>query len=96
MNDTRAEVLKQILFRLDRLTEIGLIGQDGDILISVDEAAAIACLDGNTIREYGQKGKIPRYKMESNVRFGLREFCDWIASCRQPSLKEKKAAKAEA
>ncbi|GHU50816.1 hypothetical protein FACS1894200_10530 [Spirochaetia bacterium] len=75
-----------MLERLDRLEGIGIIGDDGDILISVDEAAAISCLDSNTLRGYAAAGKLPRYKIESNVRFGLREFCVWIASYRQDAV----------
>ncbi|MFP3043072.1 helix-turn-helix domain-containing protein [Treponema primitia] len=94
--ETRSDVMSRILERLDRLSEIGVIAPDGDILIDVKEAAAIACVDKDTILTWGQNGKIPRYKISGCVRFGLREFCNWVSSCRQPSLAERKAEKMKA
>lgn len=93
MKETRADVFNRILERLDRLAEIGIIGPDGDILIDAEEAAALTCLDKDTLLIYGQQGKLARYKLNGSVRFGLREICNWVASCRQPSLAEKTAMK---
>jgi hypothetical protein len=39
------------------------------------------------------KPVLPRYKLHGTVRFGLREFCNWIAGRRQPSVKEKEDEK---
>ena len=91
--ESRAEILNHIFERMDRLEAIGLIGQDGDIMIDADEASALAFVDPNTILTWGQNALIPRYKMGACVRFGLREFCSWIASCYQPALTEKRSIK---
>ena len=88
--ENRADALSRIFERIDRLEKIGVIGQDGDILIDVEEAATLACVEKNTILTWGQNGVIPRYKLRGAVRFGLREFCNWIAGCRQPAISEKK------
>jgi hypothetical protein len=96
MKEIRTEMLGHVLERLDRLQKIGVIEPDGDILIDVEEASAIACLDKNTILTWGQNGKIARYKIGGAVRFGLREFCAWIAGCRQPALSEKRKDKGTA
>ncbi|MDR1506549.1 MAG: helix-turn-helix domain-containing protein [Treponema sp.] len=96
MGDTRAAVFTRLVERMDYLAEIGIIGPGEDLMITVEEAAAISCLDVNTIRQYAQNGKIARYKIESSVRFGLREFCEWVSSCRQPSIAERKAEKDKA
>jgi len=93
-NKTRADVLKHILDRMDAIVNIGVISPEGDIMIDAKEAAAIANVDIMTIFTWGQTGKIARYKLGSCVRFGLREFCQWVASCRQPSKAEKKLKKA--
>jgi hypothetical protein len=89
-SETRADVLKHILERLDALVSIGVISPAGDIMIDAKEAAAIADVDVMTILTWGQTAKIARYKLGACVRFGLREFCEWVASCRQPSRAEKK------
>jgi len=88
--ETRADILDRIIKRMDRLEEMGIIGKGGDIMIDVEEAAAIACVAVNTILTWGQNAIIPRYKLNTSVRFGLREFCNWVASCRQPAIGEKK------
>ena len=87
--ETRADVLNKIYERMDRLEAIGIIGKDGDILINVEEAAILACVEKNTILAWSHNAVIPRYKLHGAVRFGLREFCNWIHGCRQPSAKEK-------
>jgi hypothetical protein len=89
--ENRADIFNGVIERLDHLAEMGVVGPGGDILITAEEAGAIMCLDKDTLLIYGQMGKIPRYKINGAVRFGLREICDWAASCRQPSLAEKKA-----
>jgi len=91
--ETRADILSRIFERMDRLEAIGVIAEGGDILIDVAEAATLACVAENTILTWGQNAVIPRYKLKGAVRFGLREFCSWIASCRQPSAKEKEDEK---
>jgi len=86
--ETRADVLNRIYERMDRLEAIGIIGEGGDILINVEEAAVLACVEKNTILAWSHNAVIPRYKLQGAVRFGLRDYCNWIASCRQPSIKE--------
>ena len=88
--ETRADILNRIFERMDKLEAIGIIAEGGDILIDVEEAATLACVAENTILTWGQNAVIPRYKLKGAVRFGLRELCSWIASCRQPSAKKKK------
>ena len=86
--EPRADVINRIFERIDRLQAIGPLGQEGDIMINVEEAATIACVEPNTILSWGQNAVIPRYKLGAAVRFGLREFCEWVASCRQPAITE--------
>ena len=87
---TRADLLNVIFERMDRLEKMGIIGQDGDILINVSEAATLACVEYNTVLGWAQDGDISRYKLGGAVRFGLREFSKWIASCHEPAIREKK------
>ena len=89
----RADVLKQLTERLDRIERS--LPESGDIMIDAYEAAAIAYVESNTIFTWGANGVIPRYKLGGAVRFGLREFCQWVASCRQPSLAENPPARRE-
>ena len=86
----RADILNRIFERMDRLEAIGQIGQGGDIMIDAEEAATLAYVDPNTILTWGQNRVIPRYKLGACVRFGLREFSEWIASCHQPAIAEKR------
>ena len=88
-HETRGDLLSNVLFRLGILQSIGVLGPDGDIMIDAREAAAIANVDVNTVFTWGQNAKIARYKLGGAVRFGLREFCGWIESCRQPAIKKK-------
>jgi len=94
--EIRVDFLNRIFERMDRLEKMGIIAQTGgDLMIDADEAAAIACVKRETILIWGQNGFITRYKLGESVRFGLREFCEWVASRRQPSLEEKKKERLE-
>jgi len=88
--ENRADILNNLIQRVNRIEEMGIICQGGDIMIDTEEAAAIAHVERNTIFTWGQNAYISRYKLGSAVRFGLREFCELITSCRQPSISERK------
>jgi predicted DNA-binding transcriptional regulator AlpA len=46
--------------------------------LTAKDLEAILRIDVKTIYAYVQKGLIPYVKIQSNVRFSIREILDWI------------------
>ena len=53
--ESRPDVITRLIERVNRLEEMGIVGQDGDIMIDAEEATAIARVELNTIFAWAKR-----------------------------------------